>query len=435
MKNNPSNCKINGLGILSIFEDDFLVNSFFVLMSFKDLCVLSQVSKSIYVFCYYDDLWKELVLNNFGGNWIYEMNWKQTFINTFHQNQKLTNSDYKIPKYETHKPLHIDNFYSDFLYEEYQSTVCDMKFWESLCSNNIEKCYKLSLEDFNSRYGFPNKPVVIQGVIDSWPASNLWSRENLTKRFCKPEQTWQVGRVDMNLNLYFKYCSVVKEENPLYLFDKNFAEKYPELLNEYTVPPCFENDFFSLLPIKDRPSYRWFFIGPPMSGSTFHKDPNSTSAWNALVKGKKLWIMFPPEIVPPGVYPSKDESQVTTPVSVSNWMLNYFFDSLKNHNNIQCIQKPGDIIYIPNGWWHQVLNLEECIGVTQNFVSECNLNQVVRFLNLKKNKQLWLSFEDSMKKHAPNKIKEALIKYKENSTIEKGGSFWTPKAFSFLPRR
>lgn len=60
-------------------------------------------------------------------------------------------------------------------------------------------------------------------------------------------------------------------------------------------------DLFSLLELglgdkrgqqqeQGRPDHRWIIWGPRGSGSTFHKDPNATSAWNAVIKGAKVGV-------------------------------------------------------------------------------------------------------------------------------------------------
>jgi hypothetical protein len=92
------------------------------------------------------------------------------------------------------------------------------------------------------------------------------------------------------------------DESPLYLFDREFADK-TELAAEYKVPDIFAADYFKVLE-SIRPDYRWLIIGPERSGSTFHKDPNATSAWNAVIEGEKYWVMFPPDVLPPGVFTS-----------------------------------------------------------------------------------------------------------------------------------
>jgi hypothetical protein len=128
------------------------------------------------------------------------------------------------------------------------------------------------------------------------------------------------------------------------------------MLEEYEVPPYFQEDFFSLLKGNDRPSFRWLLVGPARSGSTFHKDPNYTSAWNGLISGLKKWVMYPPDKVPPGVFPSGDGFQVTTSISATEWFVNFYKETKKKgaYKPMECLQRPGDLVFIPHAWWHTV---------------------------------------------------------------------------------
>ena len=213
----------------------------------------------------------------------------------------------------------------------------------------------------------PNKPVLLEGCIDNWGALRNWDRDYLV-RLCG-DVKFSVGPVEMKLGEYFGYSDQVREERPLYLFDPKFAEKVPKLGDEYEVPVYFREDLFGVLG-NERPDYRWVIIGPAGSGSSFHVDPNSTSAWNAVIKGSKKWILFPPDVIPPGVHPSPDGADVASPVSIIEWFMN-FYGATKNWNKkpIECVCKAGEVIFVPSGWWHFVINLEESIAITQNYVS------------------------------------------------------------------
>jgi len=70
---------------------------------------------------------------------------------------------------------------------------------------------------------------------------------------------------------YFKYAACVTDDQPLYLFDKTFAWKFPALAAEYTVPDYFKQDLFSVLGPDARPDHKWIIVGPKHSGSVFHK--------------------------------------------------------------------------------------------------------------------------------------------------------------------
>jgi hypothetical protein len=83
-----------------------------------------------------------------------------------------------------------------------------------------------------------------------------------------------------------------EDETPIYLFDPAFAERAPELLNDFVIPEFFTQDYFEVLPKSSRPTYRWIVIGPKKSGSPFHIDPYRTSAWNALLYGRKRFVML-----------------------------------------------------------------------------------------------------------------------------------------------
>lgn len=168
------------------------------------------------------------------------------------------------------------------------------------------------------------------------------------------------------------------DESPLYLFDKYFSEK-TTMGEEYTIPEVFTQDFFSVLGTA-RPDRKWMILGPSRSGSSFHKDPNATCAWNAVVLGEKYWIMFPNDVTPPGVFVSEDQSEVTSPLSIAEWFECFHTEARKIKGVKEGICKRGEVLYVPSGWWHLVVNLSPALAITENFVPRKHLPSVLAFL-------------------------------------------------------
>ena len=246
-------------------------------------------------------------------------------------------------------------------------------------------CYALHatcpISCFLTEYEKRNVPVIITDVVENWKAYREWDLDYLRRAF--ESSPVIVGDAPMSFDAYLVYCEQQHDEAPLYLFDKEFCDKAPSMSTEYSVPEYFQEDLFSVLKHK-RPDYRWLIYGPTKSGSTFHKDPNATSAWNAVIFGSKKWIMYPPHVTPPGVRQSADGADVSCPVSLMEWMLAFYdLRDCEGTAPREAVVKQGEILFVPRGWWHCAINLEDTLAITQNYVSRCNLRHVLAFLKSK----------------------------------------------------
>ncbi|XP_019444178.1 PREDICTED: F-box protein At5g06550 [Lupinus angustifolius] len=416
------NSRDTGLGNLHTLSDE-LVLEILGFLGASELGVLSTVSKSLYVFTNHEPLWRNLVLENFVGGFQFNGFWKSTYVSACYPSFDLSSNELRSFK--------VRDFYSDYLFQSWLCANLEMKP-EWLERDNIVRKKGISVEEFVLNFEEPNKPVLLEGCIDNWDALRNWDRDYLMQ-LCG-DVKFSVGPLEMKLEDYFRYSDQVKEERPLYLFDPNFAEKVPKLGSEYEVPVYFREDLFGVLG-NGRPDYRWVIIGPTGSGSSFHVDPNSTSAWNAVITGSKKWLLFPPDVIPPGVHPSPDGAEVASPVSIIEWFMN-FYGATKNWKKrpIECICKAGEVIFVPNGWWHLVINLEESIAITQNYVSRRNLLNVLDFLKrpnastlvsgTKDRVNLYCKFKNAIDGSFPGTIEELAEKEEEKKMQQRKLPFW-----------
>jgi hypothetical protein len=416
--NNSSNkiiSRLHGLGHLArcCRHDDVIKNKILYLLQPKELSNLSLCSKALYVLTTVDiDVWKDLVLN------LSEIEWQQHIEPNLIQLYGKSNNNSYFHWKSTYTGIPICHnlslgvYFSDSLFTSTRCRLIDLQQqqyqieWNlsppaTLTSdvniNRISHTSLLSMDEFIQQYEIPRKPVIIHDPISYETGMKRWQSgisqaiSSITSANNKIPQ-FRVGPRDMNIQSFASYCTALQKmnntgdesplyESPLYVFDSHFIEKIPILGTDYKVPKYFLNsslhphrDLFELLGEERRPDYRWIICGAAKTGSKWHIDPNKTHAWNACLLGIKKWLMLPSgSEPPPGVSPSPDGGSVIQPVSLVEWFVEFYEITKSTRKDlIECIQQPGDVVFVPSGTWHAVLNITESCAVTQNYVSDTN---------------------------------------------------------------
>ncbi|KAG0027660.1 hypothetical protein BGZ82_008825 [Podila clonocystis] len=366
------------LGCLRILPDDLIIRAIFSHLGPKDLRSLSMVSRYLHVFSRNEFLWKQICIDHRDKSSM-RLPFRGTWLLTYlfpgpEDGEACITSDY----------LHMQWTRSNMFFGHFYPPP-PMPPTPAIGNNRpvnttvpFEDYQLLDKETFYRRYGFPNRPVMLYNSgVEAWPAWKQWTLDALLEKY--GDAPFRVSNLDgeeepyfpVYLRDFYQYVKYNKDEDPLYLFDPLFADRHEELATDYQVPKYFETDFFALLEGKDRPPYRWMLIGPQRTGASWHTDPSGTSAWNTLLSGHKRWALYPPHIVPPGHDPESPKW-----LSSVEWYLDVYPFLAPEARPIEVVQNPGQTIYVPTGWWHMVLNMDDTIAVTQNFADETNIMQV-----------------------------------------------------------
>lgn len=382
-KPNDNEVRRVGLGNLWVLWDRFI---FAILdeMSAGDLQTLMQVSRAFYIYANDEDLWKNLAYDRWGAEWRFKGTWRAT---------ALLRSD--SPKIDSlSKRLRINGFHSPLLARHWYLTFVDLKdFHLPIERQTIERVHvsELTLESFNERFASKNMPVLIVDGAKHWPAMTKWQFDSLAE---PPygQLKWRTTdiipdgkRMYITLNQFVEYTRTQTDEDPIYMFDGRFDARpggTAELANDYEIPPFFPVDALKGMqhPLKKPAIWRWLVIGPSRSSSGFHLDPLMSTAWNAVVVGHKRWALYPPNFpYPPGTtreWNAEDKKWVNNIPEPLEWYVEHYPHLQHPYVPFEIVQGPGDIIYVPSGWWHSVLNLDDTVSITHNFCDQFNVSQI-----------------------------------------------------------
>jgi hypothetical protein len=66
------------------------------------------------------------------------------------------------------------------------------------------------------------------------------------------------------------------------------------------------------------------------------------------------------------VHAGRSGADVVTSLSLMEWFVNFYKEAQEGAvAPVEGVVGAGDVIFVPRGWWHMAINLEETVAVTQ----------------------------------------------------------------------
>ena len=235
---------------------------------------------------------------------------------------------------------------------------------------------------FLRRYVRANRPVLIEGAVTQWAALKTWTPEHFKTHYGDHEVAISYSKT-MRMADFVDAVLASTPSNPgPYMYRLFLHEQLPELLpdlipqNVYGYP---RRHVSPLMPERWRrpDGFLKLLMGGP--GSKFpimHFDAENAHAQITEIYGDKEFVLFSPEDTP-YMYPSPVRPNLSLvdqpyPPNLEKFPL------LSEARPWRTVLHPGDMIFVPSGWWHTARPLTPSISVCTAILDESNWNGFCR---------------------------------------------------------
>ncbi|KAK3752509.1 hypothetical protein RRG08_032799 [Elysia crispata] len=249
----------------------------------------------------------------------------------------------------------------------------------------VDKRHNLSLQEFLDVYD-GKWPVIVTDVMSAWPAIN-WTADFFKKEYGRSRVTMTTCAnsertgFSVPLEIFLDHLHLSTPKTWTYLQDELFLIQHPELRAHILQPIYTEEDFFQLLPASVRPWDCMLLWGTAHSRSSLHIDPYNWTGTNAVISGLKRWKLLPPGqdqllSVRPGM-------RCGFPLECVKYNSDLdLFDSVQLGNlpeikYVEVDQGPGEMLFIPPGWFHQAYNAVPTLAVSGQMMNSNNYQIVL----------------------------------------------------------
>lgn len=233
----------------------------------------------------------------------------------------------------------------------------------------IERRGGLRADEFLERYYAANRPVILTGEMDGWPALRRWTPAYLKATVGSAPIEYQGGRLanarfesekdahrrQAPFDAFIDLISRRDAGNDAYLTAYN-SERNFEALRSLQADLGFLRKFLS--PDGAHPN-GMMWIGPAGTVTPLHHD--LTNNFIAQVVGRKRLRLLPPSEtgkVYNGRHVFSDLPNLEGPIDGKR------FPRVAGARIAEVVLGPGDIIFMPLAWWHQVTSLDFSVTIT-----------------------------------------------------------------------
>ncbi len=226
---------------------------------------------------------------------------------------------------------------------------------------------KLSGDEFLEHYYRLNRPVIITGMLEGFPARSKWNLDYFAERFGEREVEVQFGRNDdpkYELNSiahkrkvkFGDYVQMVRESgasNDFYMTANNDSlnrEALTELWDDNGELPEYMAEGGK------RQGFFWF--GPAGTVTPFHHDLTNNFMMQ-IIGRKRIKLIAPCELPRLNNY-----RHCFTDVDGNGQIDLQKYPAMAGVPVRECVLEAGEILFLPVGWWHYVEGLDISVTIS-----------------------------------------------------------------------
>ncbi len=215
----------------------------------------------------------------------------------------------------------------------------------------IERVKTISKEDFYNNYVKKQRPVVVEKLTEDWPAYQKWKLNYIKDiagekvvplyddRPVSHEDGFNEAHAKMKMADYIDLLQSKPTNYRIFLY--NLMKEVPSLKNDFRWPDI------GLRLVKQLPM---LFFGGENSKVFIHYDIDYSNILHFHFHGKKQCILFEPNQTPflykvPHALISREDIDFDNP-DLEKW------PALKHANGLICNLNHGEMLYMPEGYWH-----------------------------------------------------------------------------------